>query len=126
MSPEIPLEYSNYELLFAKAILEKIGVRWITQEWVSVEINGKRKLYKLDVFIPKGFYYEMKAKEGIVFEIQGEFHEKRGTIKKDERKKEDLEKAGYHVYEVWHDELKDLETLKEKIIGILKEEGVIK
>jgi very-short-patch-repair endonuclease len=67
----------------------------------------------------------MKAREGIIFEIQGEFHEKRGRRRKDEERKKDLEEAGYHVYEIWYKELKDKEKLKEKISNILKSENII-
>jgi G:T-mismatch repair DNA endonuclease (very short patch repair protein) len=124
MGFETPSEYSTYEQLFA-ILLSKIGVRWISQEWVLIKKDEKHKWYKLDFFIPKGFYYKMKAKEGVVFEVQGEFHEERKVIRKDERKKEDLENAGYHVYEIWYKEFKDMEALKKKVINILKKEKVI-
>jgi G:T-mismatch repair DNA endonuclease (very short patch repair protein) len=44
-------------------------------------------------------------------------------MKKDEIKKEDLEREGYRVVEIWEDELDNQEELRKKIIDILEKEG---
>lgn len=119
----IPLQYSDYEIQFF-LILKEIGVRFLTQEFIAIKKNDKIKNYLVDFIIKKVFYYDEMECEGIVFEVQGEQHEERGRMKKDEMKKEDLERNGYHVYEISYKELKDKKKLKEKIIEILKNEGI--
>ena len=122
---EVNVEYTDYEIEFFK-ILQSLKVRFFSQEYVTIIKNNKIFYYKTDFIIKKAFYPQMKAKEGIIFEIQGELHETKGRRKKDEEKIKDLENAGYSVYEIWYYELKDLESLKNKVINILKEEGVFK
>ncbi|MEM1577930.1 MAG: DUF559 domain-containing protein [Candidatus Pacearchaeota archaeon] len=118
----INLEYTDYEIEFFK-ILQSLKIRFFSQEYVTIIKNDKVKHYKVDFIIKWAFYPEMKC-EGIIFEIQGEHHLKKGRMRKDEEKKEDLEKAGYHVYEIWYNELKDKEKLKEKVLNILRNEGI--
>jgi very-short-patch-repair endonuclease len=123
---DVNVEYTDHEVDFLK-IFQHFKVRFFTQEWISIPKNEEIINYKADVIIKKAFYPQMKAREGIIFEIQGELHEKRGRRRKDEERTKDLEEAGYHVYEIWYKELKpqNIEKLRERIKNILKEEGII-
>jgi very-short-patch-repair endonuclease len=125
MRYEVNVEYTDYEIEFLK-IIAPLKVRFFTQEWISISKGDEIKNYKADVIIKKAFYPQMKADHGIIFEVQGEQHLKKGRQRKDEEKIKDLTDAGYHVYEVWFYELKDREKLKDRIINILKEEGILK
>jgi very-short-patch-repair endonuclease len=118
---ELPLQYSDLEIKFF-LILKELGIRFLTQEIIAIRKDDKIKYYSVDFLIPKSFYYH-KIKHPIVFEIQSSLHKQRGRMKKDEIKKEDLEREGYRVVEIWEDELDNQEELRKKIMDILKEEG---
>jgi very-short-patch-repair endonuclease len=118
---EMPLQYSDLEIKFF-LILKELGIRFLTQEIIAIKKDDKIKYYSVDFLIPKTFYYH-QIKHPIVFEIQSSLHKQKGRMKKDEIKKEDLEREGYKVIEIWEDELKEPEKLKERIKNILEKEG---
>jgi very-short-patch-repair endonuclease len=108
----IPLQYSKAEIeLFL--ILKKLGINFRTQEIIKVEDD----YFSADFFIPYGYYPEMKAKNGIVIEVQSKFHEKKGRMRKDEYKFETLKENGYGIIDIWDYELKNK---KEVVLKLLK------